>query len=120
MIQANELRIGNLVYADTGLLSTEIHELLTEDMIDLFNGKLNDLIKPVPLTEQILLKCGFEKLNKRWLLMEYFVKGLFRINYDKGQFFIFWNLNNITEIKYLHQLQNLYSDLTGEELKIEL
>lgn len=66
MIQANELRIGNWVY---------------ELIVDLENGgnklnktkidgnrikcvELGDIIHPIPLTPEILVKCGFEVDNK--------------------------------------------------------
>lgn len=108
MIQANELRIGNLVknkYGDIGQVDIVWLRLVTE----------GEIFEPIPLTEEILLKCGFEK----------------KVNYVKGMTIqdgiAFFDDNEFghdkedeIECKYLHQLQNLYFALTGQELTIEL
>ena len=75
---------------------------------------LQDL-PPIQLTPEILEKCGFVNLNYGWTKGDF---CLFDFNYGKG------NLNlrlNAAEcplpiVKHLHQLQNLYFALTGEEL----
>lgn len=68
--------------------------------------------EPIPLTEEILLKCGFEKLG----LIKYELNGVV-LNIKWSSYFIH---RFDTEIKHLHQLQNLYFALKGEELKIKL
>jgi hypothetical protein len=94
----------------------------------ILNAKLTyeDLAKykdfdPIPLTEEILLKCGFIKST--------LVEGCYFHN-QKERLYIsianqhaihFGNINGVlVMIDYLHQLQNLYFALTGEELNIEL
>jgi len=83
-------------------------------------------IKPIPLTEEILLKCGFKKdldgsfqkndvsifLDKR------FKTNLYLQTNDSNRNFIWFGYE--CKIQHLHQLQNLYFALTGEELNIEL
>jgi hypothetical protein len=73
----------------------------------------------VTLTEEILLKCGFDKL------LSIFKKDDFKIGLDGNDFL----LSEITvvfenkikfKIQYLHQLQNLYFALTGKELEVNL
>lgn len=112
----NELRIGNLVLALTG--ETKYTEVLVNTIFGYgINSYYNeaeyvyDEIKPIPLTEEWLLKFGFEK---------------------KGTRAIFYTLNNVDvwelnggfandldlPIKYVHQLQNLYYALTNQELTI--
>ena len=89
-----------------------------------YAGKENGF-EPIPLTEEWLLKFGFKKKmgfyeirGKRSKLM--LVKSTLRINLAQ---------QCITEITYgdcyafnlssVHQLQNLYFALTGEELTIK-
>lgn len=74
-----------------------------EDLIESFN--------PVLLTEEILLKCGFE--IEKGYAYNLAKSGDIKIYFGENFFY------NSTPIKHLHQLQNLYWCLCGEELKIE-
>lgn len=68
--------------------------------------RMRDKVKnfsPLPITEECLKKFGFDSK-----LAQFNVKGRFILD---G-----YGMNEI-EIKYVHQLQNLYFALTGEELK---
>lgn len=89
MIAANELRIGNWVIDKDG------------DFSQIDNGEYIDMdykyFEPILLTPEILEKC---KMTKRY---QYFIK-LFTKEGFNGK------------IKYLHQLQNLFFSLTGDEL----
>jgi len=127
MIQANELRIGNyLHYRDKesflevvslGSRFETINErglLYGSDDIEEYN--------PIPLTEEILLKCGFEKTKYNFYIKRYNSKHYLLTNFNKG--YTEMCVNKIcggqAVTKYLHQLQNLYFALTGEELEIKL
>lgn len=74
-------------------------------------------ITPIPITEQILLDCGFEKLGENYWGIEHF-----KISFQQDKFwYLFENYSvdfNIPdiEINSLHALQNLYYALTGTEL----
>ena len=112
MIRANDLRVGNWVNVDytSGLKPRQIEAKVLNDKLYL------GAIQPIPLTEEILLKCGFKKVNKIFyrkgaLTIEIQSFGHFRISLDKKM---------LCNVKHLHQLQNLYFALTNEELKIEL
>ncbi len=90
-------------------------------------------IEPIPLTEEWLLKFGFEKIDFKHIDGS-ISKGVFK-NYpcvvesnklDEGDTpYIFSRIvpseprkmNYFNSIKYVHQLQNLYHALTGQELK---
>jgi len=117
MIQANELRIGN--YFETSninyskVTSIKQYNVYCESY---FPHEL-ELCKPIPLTEEILLKCGFEGKLTFWkgLLGVSLLDGITMINefnYDCEYLHV--------RTRYLHQLQNLYFALTGEELDIKL
>ena len=73
----------------------------------------------IPLTEEILLKCGFEK-NIREDDFDYWTHkeiGEEIWQHDEG---FCHNLCYGGDINYLHSLQNLFFAITGEELNIEL
>ena len=83
-----------------------------------------EYISPIPLTEEILLKCGFKVTYRS----EYTLR-LTHIKYTRLG--VGWNLVNkhlsvrygaehFTHIKHLHSLQNIYWCLCGEELEINL
>lgn len=64
MISANELRLGNIIncLAKDGFWYKSVVSGLTNNEITVGVGIIPSDINPIPLTEQILLKCGFEKL----------------------------------------------------------
>jgi len=130
-IKANELRIGNLIYNS-----------YTQDVFSVYSmfivqfSKTEDTnIKPVLLTEEWLLKFGFKNIKEHWVKYDDKPEGFHTnsicIIQHKDLFsrkhlsFSFsasgnYNPNSIDfEVKYVHQLQNLYFALTGEELIID-
>ena len=134
MIKANELRISN--YVEYKHLNNDVlYGYDTVTSIDLNGISLScrkytvmtiDCIKPIPLTEELLLKCGFISWSfKRSYISIKKDTNLYTLVYDliKSECYLdldftFMTLDN--EIKYLHQLQNLYFALTGTELEIKL
>lgn len=128
MIKATELRIGNFVMFDKG---TEYHNVqgvfnpahAKERIIQLegnFVSNREEQLFGIPLTVEILVKTGFELANDNYhgYLSKPFKGGRIRLcksAEDKRN----WYWNNgcwVTVIQYLHELQNLYFSLTGEEL----
>lgn len=115
MIKPQELRIGNYYL---GASRGKIEAVTWQTLRDLHEGQLN--INPIPITEEWLLKFGFEEKSKS----KNFYLGNFRFhiskpaNYDG---FIFCDgYDVITDrIKYVHQLQNLFFCLCGEELQFK-
>lgn len=126
-MDARELRIGNLVLDPEGLVS-KILSISTESnstdgkyyLENDYNGPPEDL-RPIPLSEEWLLKFGFEKYGKTKLYKN--TKGRVSVTLTSNQFGKFsgssdFLLNDFyyIPIKHVHQLQNLYFALTGEEL----
>lgn len=127
MLTANELRIGNWVqivgiYKDSfqraGLITVDAELLLLCEQ-----NKV--LLLPIPLTPEILKKCGFDKW-KGFKVFEYQLPNEERIVIDQDEVALV-GIDAPTDsqvfhctAKYLHQLQNLFYTLTGEELEIEL
>lgn len=130
MIQANELRIGNtLQYLG---VTVDVLEIQRESCVELgyfetsvgFQRSLFDNdIQPIPLTEEWLLKFGFEfsDFGDEPPYESYTLNKVEMWDFN-GEY---WICNLIdqaainTEFKYVHQLQNLYFALTGEELTIK-
>jgi hypothetical protein len=137
MIQANELRIGNyILYLDelyiidgfqyvekSPLVKYRVHFKTIDGKLR--NSKMQNWINPIPLTKELLEKCGFKDpaengwalrlgLNSIDELCWYRQDNSLRYQTKDSGF----TRNYNTE--YLHQLQNLYFDLVGEELTIEL
>lgn len=133
MINSNELRIGNLVYSkyfkeirivglvgNGNVLSYEIDK----GGLDGTSGIAD--AEPIPLTEEWLVKLGAIDRNKEerdkynfkeinWYFGFTEAYGDFRI-YQMPYFKFYLTEYKTIEIKYVHQLQNLYFALTGEEL----
>ena len=136
MIKSNELRIGNWVNIfrtpkDKSMSPFKIEEIYKWDMDDkyyvivdsTFSVNIDTGIEPIPLTEEMLLKCGFEQLSigdgyNYILSINGFGWSVNLKSNDVG--FDFLEYQSITKVKHLHQLQNLYHSLTGEELEIKL
>lgn len=118
-MNANELRIGNIVASDNGG-EFVILEVSKEAMKSDFYGSIGyhdeDFFKPIPLTEEWLLKFGF--LSNPY--QDRYEKDGIHIECDKimNNELNLWieKLPKFVRLKYVHQLQNLYFALTGEEL----
>jgi len=125
MVNVKEIRIGNLFVG----YDDKIFDWKIEDFILLKNGiELDEIIKSnVNLEEEILLKCGFELIGKihplyrlgnfKFLMLE---QSLLKKDYTVRYYL---NKNEsvaIGKCSHLHQLQNLYHALTGQELTISL
>ena len=124
MIAANELRIGNLAYNQYGKIGTvwgfkvgdathDFEHIVSFKELNV-NSCYSRYIKPIPLTPEILEKCGFEKGS----IYFYFPKfRIAKIENSDNWIILFSNSDlPICRFQHLHQLQNLYWCLTNEEL----
>lgn len=133
-MKESELRICNLVttiFENKPVLVNSIKKHKAKDGfiitigVEGFNKNseqpvLLEHVYPIPLTEEWLLKFGFEKIGENyendWLLIHTHLKTKelhFILNLPNSHQY------NITVLNYVHQLQNLYFVLTGEELTIK-
>ena len=110
-MEANELRIGNWVKDGNDF------EQVTIDHLNCLNSRRCEF-DSIPLTKEWLLKLGFK---------EYMSESDLRISIGGGVLMQFhFGVNQIecwigdeiskNNVIYIHQLQNLYFALTGEEL----
>ena len=116
-MKANELRIGNLVDWDEKTIRSKVKGIHPSgNYLHLDNGWVQlSRCEPILLTEEWLVRFGFEKLTKGgsiYKLKDFHVQDFSPLG--------IYECNNHIEIKYVHQLQNLYFALTGEELKDNL
>lgn len=131
-MKASELRIGNIVdnYREVFAKGWRWTNISHEDIYSIACGNDKNY-RPIPLTEEILLKCGFEL--KTWIddsvveaIKSRIIKGEirdFQLVVRNGKFWhdrLYGYGYSYKLLEHLHQLQNLYFALTGEELKIEL
>jgi hypothetical protein len=117
-MKSNELKIGNLVkYTEDQTIFTvdsvseiglDVHNNIEKTWIELYQ------FEPIPLTEEILIRAGFEKMNFEG--NDSFIKGDFELDSS----FNYTAYEGYIELEYIHRLQNLYFALTGEELEIKL
>lgn len=111
MIQANELRIGNLVNSknDGIIYITNISEKNVAVIeAHCYNYIPINLISPIPITEE-----WYYKLEKQ------LIKSGFEYSHSKITNRLFIYIGNFTcQCSFIHQLQNLYFALTGAELTV--
>jgi hypothetical protein len=123
MLRSKELRIGNYVHFkelnDRDSSYSVIHEL-SEQMIDLGNDyQVRPIgIKPIPLTEEWLLKFGLHSKHNYFKSLGVHLEGGLCVCYFADNEYGHSKEDEIV-LKYVHQLQNLYFALTGEELQIK-
>lgn len=151
MIKASELRIGNFIYDDEGIISKVVGfkpfdysvRCDEEEGCDLIiinygqDGSVrgpydldSNLVERIPFTPEWLERCGFQKKSN-----EMQIDGMemtFHID-DSTYFSSCGGLNETlaalclcrgnyfaNNLQFVHELQNLYFALTGEELTIKL
>ena len=117
---ANELRIGNWVYTDHKTDLVSIVKSISEESIDVMFDRQPDLVNGIishseklhgiPLTEEWLLKFGVT-------IDTYFSENGSEMMAIETAYFE--SICSHIPLKYVHQLQNLYYALTGEELTIK-
>lgn len=132
-MEAKEFRVTNLILND-GIVNAII--FIGYDSVQLITPQGNnitarlELIKPIPLTEEWLVRFGFERYKDyNEFIKEYGNKCDFilfdhktpvaQANDIKENQYYYWFHKTIHIIQYVHQLQNLYFALTGEELTIK-
>jgi len=115
-MKANALRIGNYVDSENGIGKiTCIEEKRVCVDCDKLTYTPIDIVRAIPLTKEWLIKLGFKKDSDLNSLF-----SLNGINCNTSNMEFTLGSGKIKEIKYVHQLQNIYFALTGEELTVKL
>jgi len=133
MIKSDELRLWNFVF-DKKQNKIDVIDAIEENRVSLLYSKFPytpiNLIEPVELTPDILEAAGFgvNKDNSFGYINENegILIELGDFYEDDGRAVFYYNLPDtdnstcIAYCKYLHQLQNIYWCLCGEELQIDI
>lgn len=130
-----QLRIGNYLYdrEDNLCKVTQLGEgTIYAPAIDKATTKLPN--KPIPLSEDVLLRLGFDrereddKYGRVWINKGFGKFIIRRVNFNKPMlepidygFTLEYSdekdwVGIVRKVQFVHQLQNLYHSLTGEEL----
>ena len=128
MLNPKELMLGNWVYkSERSQFPMQIVNI-DKDMVyldfggnegDVFDGRMEDIC-PIPLTEEIFWKNGFE-----YLVGVYYLKQCSNTEFcnDDGCFYMTSNLGEYkcieNPIKYVHQLQNILT-IAGIEIDFKI
>jgi hypothetical protein len=117
-MKANEMRIGNW-YDENGATKQ-----VNPNTIEAVWVAERIWCKPIPLTEEWLLKFGFitKGVHYNFTLENIEIASAIRVisTNERGKFYLDGDIPEWMKIKleYVHQLQNLYFALTGEEITI--
>lgn len=107
-MKASELRINNTVL-NNGDVFTIQHGYEIDDAIHEY--------EPIHITEEWLLKLGFETgMLNTWSIIPIDTYAIISLGKKADGFYM---TNLPIKVNHVHQLQNLYFAITGEELTIK-
>lgn len=120
-MKVNELRVCNCIEDWTDVKNGPIQRQIDLDdfaMMANYERSENHPLpfKPIPLTEEWLLKMGFKSNPYN---DTYYLNNVI-INCDKTRGFTDLWIDDFPHIKFVHQMQNFYFTITGEELEVKL
>lgn len=115
-MESKELRLGNLVKYNEEIVEVikifEIHLEVHSDVFQFWTDEIENF-NGVPITEEILLKCGFVETS-----YHQYTLGEQTVSLSDSDGLGFWIMG--TELlfrrKYLHELQNLWFTFYGKHL----
>lgn len=132
-LQPKDLIIGNWYHSvkfnkPVRLTATDIYDLVANADGANIDSYISGMFDPIPLTEEWLLRLGFEKITKKTRQLD-----VEMIWYEKSENRV-WLLKNGFEFEFMcgkelcnlyqkwehvHQLMNLFRDLTGADLVLK-
>lgn len=127
-MKASELRIGNIIHQFSRIEASNSSDftkdiLVSIEILNKIDCKYSFIgYEPIPLTEEWLVKFGINNVSVTRIKCYQTILGYYNITIEDN-IFKFWisdcdDCRFALDIKYVHQLQNLYFALTGEELTI--
>lgn len=137
-LDITDLRVGNhVLYGDK---ICTVQSIMWGDVLELHilnipgvqeegtAEPLIDRVHPIPLSEEILLKCGFDanyesgfvayKTDAKDAYGHAFDISLVEDNTNSTFNYVCWDIN--CGMKYVHELMNFYFAITGKELELKL
>lgn len=147
MIQASELRIGNWVFDDENIFCqisglNSVKKAKFEDWDTQYGADgplveypeldgiyISQVINPIPLTPELLVKCGFMKVGLPGSYYQSYRRSVNTMD-ELAIYTPEWVMKYQTQgsgfarslehVKHLHDLQNWWHALTGTELEVNL
>lgn len=124
-MEATELRLNNLLMYDDIIVPIIGMENSSESVLVKINPETAvdyKKLKPIALTAEWFSKLGFKEAYRSPTRIRFDLPNYCRYDFDLDsnkilEGFLFFG--NYIKCRYLHQLQNIYYTLTGEELKID-
>lgn len=117
-LKANELRVGNWVNMKIYGMHAYYKIMQVDANYIKWVADNNAACEPIPLTPELLEKCGFiygDTWEFTWR------KDDIHVRQSDEYWYLVENRDvRYNPFKYLHQLQNIFHSLTGEELEINL
>jgi hypothetical protein len=109
-MKSKDLRIGSIVSHESCQ-----YKITGQDIFDLSIGKDINLFQPIKINENYLKAFGFKSRDGGDGFLIYEKDGVI----IELPYFEFHHHECAIEIEFVHQLQNLYFALTGEELELK-
>lgn len=127
-IDMNIFRVDNIYKNDNREYVVQMDVLLSDLGKDCKFSRSIDILEPIPLTPKIIGKCGFEEyVDKNCWGYKLLIPSKYTIDTAPVYFMVYSDgtfdpsvFNRFIPIVYLHQLQNIYYDLTGRELPVDM
>ena len=126
MIKQNEIRVGNYIWFLSPITNNatiaKVHEILSGSLrVKCNNGMIQDLnyssANPIELNEDVFEKCGFVENGS---ITQLYKSPLHLIkSYDGWQMQQSSGYVGKKVLHYLHEIQNLYFGLMGEEIEFK-
>lgn len=132
-MQSKDLRIGNLIEVkcvakEVGFDDFDVQPCNLQNLISISNGNEDFLFRPIPTTEELLVKLGFEKradfdvYTNIWELKGFMVSlgDYINIHVDwADEVGHGYHSIRCYEELFAHDLQNIYFALVGKELEMK-
>lgn len=113
--------LGNYIKLLNGIIKKV--EIITGVAVGYWNNKnkdyfyqLNKSIHPIPITKEILEKCGFKLSSEKG---DYVNEEIIFVYKEDNNWYLDTGIGGI-KCNYLHQLQNAYFILTEKQLEVNL
>lgn len=118
MVNKTEIRIGNLLWPDAPVQGYFFVSEIIEDAVNLENTFIKKFseVEPVPITSEFLRQAGFV-YGRKFCGSDFYDLKLKRDFLGNEAWEFRRNNKELRDMQYIHQVQNLYYAISGEELR---
>lgn len=126
-MNVSELRVGSWIHNPVQSIDIQVTLGVLQQVLydEILNRWIDDRFQPIQLTEEWLLRFGFGKSNSgngtQFKLGGIVLKAA-RMKPMNPPIVLSWYIPNIPaakQIEFVHQIQNIYQSLKGDELTIK-